>query len=485
MDLRFYVGVLRRSWLLLVLPALLGVVVAAAVLSTQAPRYSATASVFVSAGTSSNVDELTQGNAFAQTAATNYASLALEPYVLGAVQKQLNLTLSPDELASMTSTTVQQSTSIISIEVTDESARRGAAIANAIGDQLTAAVDRLTPTSSTGTRTVRLALVRTATAAAAPVSPNRPVGLAVGLLGGLLLGVLLVVARELLDTRIRTVADLRALTGVPNLGMIPRDPAVASHPLVARDGRGSAVAEGFRSLELNLEYVRAVGQADILAVTSAVVSEGKSTVAANLAVALASAGSRVAVVDADLRRPRQHTIFDLDNGVGLTDVLVGRATVEQAAQRSGAETSAITVLTAGALPPNPGELLQSAGFRAALDDLLRTVDVIVVDGPPLLAIADSAILARTADAVLMVASLRRSHRPQVVQAIAALQGVGARLIGTVMTLSRPSRAETNAYTRYSGRIAGTARPARPARARRPFLRPRGDAGSEPRWRPHE
>lgn len=456
MDLRAHLTVVRRSWLLLAIPLVLGLAAALVVLALQTPKYQSTAKVYVSVGNATNANDLSQANSFAQSAAANFAALAQQPYVLQAVRQELRLPLSADRIAKEMTTTVEQDTSIIAIDLLDPSPARAADIANATARQLAIAVAKLNPSAADGTQSVKVTVVRTAVVAQDATVPNRSLGVALGVLGGLLLGVLLVILRELLDTRVRTTAELQHLTAAPTVGEIPRATAIVSRPLVMVDEPGSAAAEGFRVLQMNTEYLRAPDGVAVIGIASAVPSEGKSTVAANLAIALAAAGHRVALVDADLRRPRLHAILGVDNGLGLTEVLVGRVDVLDAVQSWGGDGHRLAVLPAGATPPNPGELLQSPRFRAALDRLAAEADVVVVDGPPLLAVADSAVIAHTVDAVLLVASLQRSHRVPVARAVVALESVGARVLGSVATMTRPARADSDAYLRYSdGRKSGS------------------------------
>ncbi|WP_375400967.1 polysaccharide biosynthesis tyrosine autokinase [uncultured Amnibacterium sp.] len=451
MDLHIYLATIRRHWLLLAVPIVLGLVASIVVLGAQVPKYQSTARIYVSVGNATNASDLSQGNSFAQAAAANYAALADQPYVLQNVREQLDIADTPDQIADEMTTSVEPNTSIISIDVLDRSATRAAEIANVTAQRLRAAVTALTPAATDGTQNVRLTVVRTGVAASSAATPNRPMTIALGLLGGLLLGVLLVILRELLNTKVRSLDELEQLTGVPTVGQIPVAAGIDRRPLVMVDDRGGLAAEGFRSLELNIDYLRAPNGVVVIAIASAVPSEGKTTVAANLAVALALAGQRVALVDADLRRPRLHTIFGFDNGIGLTEVLIGRVELRQAVQPWGLGENTVSLLPAGSIPPNPGELLQSPRLREILDELAREADVVIVDGPPLLAVSDSAVLARTVDAVLLVSSLQRSHRATVARAVAALQGVGARVLGSVVTMTRPSRAASDAYLRYGTR----------------------------------
>ena len=200
---------------------------------------------------------------------------------------------------------------------------------------------------------------RAGRSAALPDSPRPTINLALGLLVGLAIGVGTAVLLETLDTRVKEVAALPEIVGAPLLGALATDSEIPKHPLIVRDRPHSPQAEAFRALRTNLQFVDVDQRPRSIVVTSAVPREGKSTVAMNLAVALAEAGTPVALVDADLRRPSLADRLGLAGDAGLTDVLIGRASIGDVIQRSGS-TGRLWVLTSGSLPPNPSELLGSS-----------------------------------------------------------------------------------------------------------------------------
>ena len=209
-------------------------------------------------------------------------------------------------------------------------------------------------------------------------------------------------------------------------------------------------AEAFRQLRTNLQFIDVDRPHRVLVITSAMPSEGKTTTLANLAIALATAGHRVLVVDADLRRPKLTDLLGLDRSVGLTNVLSGRVAPGQVIQHWA---EGVDVLASGPLPPNPSELLGSTQMASTLQHLGAQYDIVLVDTPPLLPVADAAAVAPATDGVLLVCRFKTT-REQLGGAVHALQAVSAALLGTVFSMV-PARgprayANYNSYYRTEG-----------------------------------
>jgi receptor protein-tyrosine kinase len=167
-------------------------------------------------------------------------------------------------------------------------------------------------------------------------------------------------------------------------------------------------------------------------ITSAIAGEGKTSTSTNLAVALAQAGRRVLLIDGDLRRPRVAALLGLESSVGLTTVLVGRTKLEESIQRH--QASGVYFLAGGPTPPNPTEVLQSQATHELLAKLRAAYDAVIIDAPPLLPVADAAILGTAADGAIMVTRHGKTHREELEAATQRLEKVGARLFGTVVNM---------------------------------------------------
>jgi capsular exopolysaccharide synthesis family protein len=226
------------------------------------------------------------------------------------------------------------------------------------------------------------------------------------------------------------------------VGAVLRDEALAKRHIAVRDGR-SRSAEDFRQLRTNLQFLSVDKPPRVIMISSAMPSEGKTTVVVNLALALADAGRRVVVVEADLRRPKVTRYLGLVGGAGLTNVLAGTATVEEVLQEYG--EGAFSVLGAGPTPPNPGELLSSSHMADLIEKLRGENDYVIVDAPPILPVADSSGMATYMDGVLLSVRYGTTTKDQVRQAGTTLDRVGAKLLGLILNIVPPNAEAAGAY----------------------------------------
>ena len=193
----------------------------------------------------------------------------------------------------------------------------------------------------------------------------------------------------------------------------------------------SPLAEAFRVLRSNIQFASVDQPLPAIMVTSAGPCEGKSTTLANLGVALAQSGVKVLLIDADLRRPTLHKFFRLGRGSGLSSVILGRAGLEETLQQT--HLDGLRLLPAGPIPPNPSELLASQAFTAVLEKARELADYILVDAPPVIAVADASIIAARVDGVLLVVQLGITAKPMAVRAKEQLLAAKANLLGMVLT----------------------------------------------------
>lgn len=453
MDLRAHLDLVRRRWWSIAACAALGLAAAVALSMVATPVYTASAQLYVSVrgGTTSN--DLAQGANFTRQQVTSYTNLAGSPLVLEPVIAELGLSDDVQELAARVRAESPVNTSLITITVSDSDAAGSARTADAVAEQFIEVIDDLEAPTTGGESPVRVTVVREATEPTGASSPDLRTNLVLGLLLGLVAGVAIAVLRELLDTRVRTEADLARVTEVPVVGSITADPDAQRHPLALGRDRQGRRAEEYRRLRTNVQFLDVDGPLRSVTVTSCLPGEGKSTTTINLALALADAGVRVALVDADLRRPAVADQLGLEGSAGLTTVLVGRAHLDDVLQPWGG--TSLTVLTAGQVPPNPSELLGSRAMSTLLAELTARVDVVLIDSPPLLPVADAVVLSTLTEGTLLVAQSHRVHRQQLGEGLAALEAVGARVLGVVLNRTR-TRGDSDAYGSY------TAEPAAPA-----------------------
>lgn len=433
MDLRDYLRTLRKRWLIVLLCTVLATGAAVGATMLMTPVYEAKTQLFVSTTGGGNVADAYQGTLFTQQRVKSYADIVSAPSVTRPVVDNLGLRGSPGKLAHKISTEVPLDTVLINISVQDTDPARARNIANAVSAEFAQVVTELETPENRVQAPVKVSLVKPAGTPRTPVSPRPLVNVALGVLVGLAVGVGAAVLRETLDTSVRNPDDLAEITGRPLLGTVAYDQDAPRQPLIVHADPRASRAEAFRTLRTNLQFVNVDNPPRSVVVTSAVSEEGKSTTAANLAIALAQSGMRVALLEADLRRPSLAGYMRVEGAVGLTDVLVGRAPLGDVLQPWGREK--LYVLPCGAVPPNPSELLGSQHMARLLGELLDRVDFVVVDAPPLLPVTDAAVLARVCDGAVLVARHRRVRREHVAASVAALETVGARLLGTVLTMA--------------------------------------------------
>lgn len=467
MELADYIRVARRRWGSIVLATVLGCGVGLSASLLATPTYEARTQLFVSSQSGGSASDLLQGSSFTQQRVQSYADVVTSQLVLQPVLDELDTSLSLDDLAGMITAESPLDTVLINITVEDTSSGRSARIANAVAASFVDAISALEQPTLSGAPAVTVSTVQPAVAPDGPSSPLMLLNVILGLILGLAAGLALALLRETLDTAVRGEADVRRITEVPLLGAVTFDPDAAAHPLtVHADPRGGR-SEAFRQLRTNLAFVDVAKGVRSLTVTSSVPQEGKSSTAANLALALASAGSRVVLVDGDLRRPKVAEYLGLEGGAGLTTVLIGQAKLEDVLQPWG--DGGLVVLPSGMIPPNPSELLGAAGMASVLSQLEADFDMVLVDAPPLLPVTDAAILSRRTAGALVVVGSGRINRDQLTSALENLRTVDARVLGVVLNMvpSKGQDARHGYYGAYSP-TEGTASPAHlgPPKARR-------------------
>jgi polysaccharide biosynthesis transport protein len=295
-------------------------------------------------------------------------------------------------------------------------------------------------------RTSNVRVVDSAEVPVLPVSPRRGLNILMGLVGGAFLGVGLAFLFEYLDNRVKTPEEIERELGLPSLGLIPVTAAVAgkANPLIS-DGAPAPFAEAFRALRTNILFSAADGGPRSIVVTSTGPSEGKTMVAGNVAIGLAQTGQRVLLIDADMRRPRAHELFNAAVEPGLSNLLVGASKPSDVVQPSGVEN--LWVMPAGKTPPNPAELLGSRQFASLVGSLGGHFDCVVIDTPPVLAVTDAAVVAHRATGVLFVIAADVTSRQAAQTALDQLQNARAKFLGAVLNRVDVER-DSYYYARY-------------------------------------
>lgn len=446
MELVDYANVLRRRWVVIVCSALVGACGAFAWAWSTPPSYTATSKVYVSLNTGESTSDLLQGSTYVQNLIESYAALTDMPVVLDPVAAQLGPDTTGRELADSVSADSPLNTSIIEIKVDDGDPERAARVANAVAQQLSTTVADLSPATPAGEQAIAVTVVSSAEVPRWPSAPRTRLLTAAGGAGGLGLSVVLVLLWAVLDTRIRSAQDLEMVSeGTALLGSIPVVKRKAARVPATHDPL-STRAEAYRRVQTNLSFVDATTPARVLVVTSSVPGEGKSTTAINLASTFAESGSRVVLIDSDMRRPSIATALGLEDAAGLTTALVGRSSMADLVQRYG--PGQLDVLPLGPMPPNPHQLIASDATRDLVAAARAAYDVVIIDAPPLLPVSDAAVLSTMADGVVVVVGARRVRRQQLTQALRALAGVEARVLGFILAFA-PRSGPGGSYYGYT------------------------------------
>ena len=315
-----------------------------------------------------------------------------------------------------------------------------------------------------------------------PLGPNKKLNVILGMILGVGLGVGLAFLYDMLDNSVRTMEDLERM-GQPVLGSIPMikegealarlkiptngvhngvhgkltngttatleekvAPVHTGSRLITHVAPKSPISEAYRALRTNIQYTHIDRSLRTLLVTSPGPGDGKSTSVANLAIVMAQMGSRVLLIDADLRRPVLHSLFNIDRRVGLSNVLVGRAEIADAVTSTDIEN--LHIMPCGALPPNPSELLGSSAMLRTLEALKQEYELVLFDSPPVIAVTDAAVLARLVDGVFLVVKAGQTSKEAAFRSYTLLNQVKAKVLGTLLNSVKVERMYGSYYYYY-------------------------------------
>ncbi len=489
MELTDYLRILRAHWIGVLLLTLATATAALAFSLAQPKVYAANANGFVSSGLNDNPALASVSDSLAKSRAKSYVDIAKSRATAEDVIDSLGLDAAPSSLIG--SIDVDQPIDTVLIKITARAAtpleaqQLADAWIAALADQVAAIED---PKGRNKAGTLQVVPVESAELPTSPVSPQTDRNVLLGLVLGLLLGLGYAVIRSQLDRRIRSAAAVEQRFGVTVVGAIPGDPGLRHDPgapasLAVTDEAdapaGTGAAEAFRKLRTNLRFMDVDNPPRVIVVTSPEQGDGKSTIAANLAAAIAASGEPVTLVDGDLRRSSVAQSLGLVEGAGLTDVLTGRVDVTEVTQRPHDQPN-LAVLSAGAVPPNPSELLGSQTMRTLLRQLAEE-SIVIVDAPPLLPVTDAAVLTAVADGAFVVISTGKTLDTELAAALGHIEAVSGRTLGIVFNRVPRRESDTGYYGGYYRAESGTGREEHRGgdRRRRP---PLGSALPTPRLR---
>lgn len=429
MELQDYLRILRKRWITIVVTMLVVMGLAGVFTALQTNQYSSQTQFFVSVSGADNA-ALQQGSTFTQERVKSYAQLMKTPKALDPVVAELNDGTTTSEMAQQITVTTPPDTVLLEVSVQDASAKKAQRIATAIGETFPDVVSQIEKPSGKASSPIKVSLVRPAQTSESPVSPNPFRNLALGVVVGLILGFALAMIRHLLDSTVRTNEDVEEITEEPVIGAVHFDPRAGKEPLIVETDPSSPRSEAFRAVRTNLMFVNAANHPRTILLTSSIPGEGKSTTIANLALTLAKSGSSVCLIEGDLRRPRLLDYLGLEGSAGLTDVLIDRADLDDVLQPYGADR--LEIIGAGAIPPNPSELLASDAMTDVLTRLSARFDYVLIDTPPVLPVTDAVVLSTKVDGVIVLVGTTIVRKEQLSATLESLAAVDNTMLGLVL-----------------------------------------------------
>jgi capsular exopolysaccharide synthesis family protein len=440
MDLADYTAVLRRRWLALVICILAGIGGGYYSGHHGAKVYRATATTFLNVPNSGQtINEVLAGVQVSSNLIDTYATLATSRVVAQRVVQQYQLPMSPGELQSKVTATPQKNTFIIGISVRDTDPARAASLADEVAVALS---DEVAQLQANRVDPVRVDTLDKAVTPGNPISPKPTISLVLGIVLGILGGLVLAAVVEALDRSVRSSSQVDAILRAPLLAVIPnrrRDRQIVT------TNEADSLGEPYRALRTSIRFLDPDHPVSTIIISSPEEGEGKTTLTANLAMAMAKAGIQVIVVDADLRHARLGEVFGVETGAGLTSVVTGDLPLADALQESGEN---LRILATGPLPPNPSEILGSVRVAEIVAELGTMAETVLIDAPPILPVTDAVVLSTQCDGMMLVARHGKTRRAALAAAKRQVETVHTHLLGYVYN-GAPRQPGSGYYYEYT------------------------------------
>jgi succinoglycan biosynthesis transport protein ExoP len=449
MDFEELLRLVRRRLALILILGTLGLAFSVYQTSKITPLYDATATIFVSTPPSLNdlgqssgnkLGELATGNSFTQARVKSYATIVNNASTLEPVISELDLPYGVQELATQVSATTPTDTVLMYVKAVNKDPVLAAKIANSVALNFSETVLNIELNSSLDlTQLIKLSVVQNAEPNFVPISPRKNFNYFVGLFAGLMLALLISLFLKFLDKSIKSEKDLGA---TPLFGVIAFDGSAAATPLVTQLGTYAIRTEAFRLLRTNVLHTLDSKEDNCLAISSCFSGEGKTTTTLNLGLTIAKAGFSVVIVEADMRRPgllkylMQSEMKITPAEVGLSNLLEFEqfSIVKKKLSKSIVRVpeSNLEILFAGSIPENPAELLGGETFVDLIGYLKEQYDYVIVDTPPVLAVADASIVGRVTQEILIVLHAGETSKRNFEATREAMLGVGVNLTGVML-----------------------------------------------------
>ena len=433
MQFRDFVSIIRMRWPILVICMALAVAGAAGVDYRTTPIYQSHTRVFLASNGT--------GYALSSSDLKTYVELLGSPVVQDPLRQRLGLPAgTPLDITGQ----VTLSSPILDVTARSTSPELAARLANAVGPTLADIGGQYAPLLRSQGQTVRATTITPAVAASTPISPNPRRDITLAALAGFALGLGLMLLRHYADTRIHGETEIAQWSDKPILGRLLKLRDAAANPLTMVSDPHGVAAEHYRKLVTNLQFVDVTtGGRHSFQISSPMPGDGKTLTAVNLALAAASTGMKVLLVDCDLRHPSVARTMGLEGGVGVTTVLLRQAALDDVIQPWGDTT--LSVLPAGEMPPNPTELSGSEAMASLFDELLARFDLVLVDSPPINPVADPIVINRLVGGLVVLATMGRTRKRDLHAALKALTTAGIEPVGFALNQVTVSGARRYGY----------------------------------------
>ena len=445
MELKNYFHIFKRYFFIILLFDILTTSITTVLVFTIPPIYQASTILMVNQANTDaiNLNDIMTSERLAKT----YAEIITKRSILSDVISQLGLTVDYEELSKKVEVQLIRDTQLISLSVKDKNPNQAAQIADAIAQEFSQEVIALQGDRQNYNT---IAIVEKAAPPQKAHSPQKTLSISLSFILSLLTITSITFLIEYLDDTFKDEFDIKEFLKLPHLGTISyiKEHQRRHGNLATLSDFHNPCVEAFREIRTNIQFSQPEKGTKSFLITSASPGEGKSQITANLAVVMAQAGYKTILIDADLHRPSQHEIFQVENSLGLTDILTTKDMPQIPWQET--KVSGLSLITSGSFLPNPSEWLGSTKMYDLIEKLKgEKFHTLIFDTPPIGFVTDAAILSSMVDGTILVIETGKTNRTEALKAIEAIQKVGGEIIGTILNYKKPNHNRKDKYYSYN------------------------------------